>query len=86
MEERICYYCPRKAECYTESGLAKLTPADGPADCGALFLDLDGAEEFIRAIGSALREIPRKHQLDIWERVAAEYGASTYFVVMELYK
>lgn len=50
---RNCYFCPRKAECYTEKGLATLTP-DNASDCGALYTDFDEAREFIYALYEAI--------------------------------
>ena len=84
-----CYECPRKTECYTKEGLAKLKPGEPPYgghyECGALFTDFDGARTLLLRIGDALDTIPKKHRKAIIQHIADAYGTGTYPVLSELY-
>lgn len=80
-----CFNCPRKYECFTESGIAKLSPNDPDEDCGALFRSFEESRAFIHRIGEALCTIPQKHRDDILTYLTASYGTDIYAVLSELY-
>ena len=85
-----CYDCPRKTECYTPEGLAKLKPNEPPYgganECGALFTDFDGARALLHRIGDALDTIPKRHREAVIRHIANAYGCCAYDVLVELYE
>ena len=85
-----CYDCQRKRECYTEAGLQKLKPDalpyEGKYECGALFVDFDGARTFMLEIGNALNQIPARYQKTVFKHMAKTYNCSTYLIMEELYE
>ena len=54
--KRVCYDCPRKCDCYTDSGLAILKPGE-VSDCGALFFNTMEAENLLDVLIDAIREV-----------------------------
>ena len=54
--KRNCYFCPKQAECYTESGRITLKP-DNESECDALFTTTEEAYNLIRAIIDNLTDL-----------------------------
>ena len=91
MEERNCYNCLRKTDCYTKEGLEYLERNkesslyyDQP--CGALYRDYEEAKRLIRVIGEALKTQSKKTQNSIIKFIADEYDMPVYNVMIELEK
>lgn len=56
--KRDCFCCPKKTDCYTSSGLAKLKPGE-LCDCGALFFSTQEAEKLVALLVAAMRDRDR---------------------------
>lgn len=54
--KRNCYFCPRKAECFTARRCAVLRP-DDESECGALFTTTAEADNLIHAIIDNLTDL-----------------------------
>lgn len=90
-KNRICYYCMRKADCFTESGLKELEP-NKPSreylcgyDCGVPFTTLDEAIEFVHIIGKVISNQDQNIENDIITAIAEECGLSKHSILLEFY-
>ena len=81
--KRNCYACPRKGECYTEEGLANLTP-DTEQECGALYTNFYEAQEFILVLGNLINNLDTEDKSKIIASLAMVYDCDIYTALGEL--
>ena len=88
MNQRICYDCIRKTECYTENSVSTLQPGKTYKDytgydCGVAFTNYDELREFVYVIGEAINTQGKRTQTKIMQFIADKYDIPLYNVQTE---
>lgn len=88
MNDKICYNCLRKAECYSKSELENLKPNETYKDktgyeCGVAFTNYEEIREFVYVIGDAINKQNKRVQEDIMRFIADKYNLPLYNVRLE---
>ena len=89
MNEKTCFACVRKTECYSELGLKDLKPNQTYRDttgyeCGVAFTNYEELREFVFVIGEAIGAQSKKVQNGIFQYIANKCDLPVYTIMLEL--
>lgn len=91
VQNKICYNCMRKMECYSENEIKNLKPGETYKsktgyDCGVAFTNYPELRKFVEVIGEAISTRGTKTQDSIMIYIAERYKLPVYNVRLEFEK